>query len=88
MGVRLHSVPTFKVEYGSTISNELTDQVINVFYDAETGWVSEDETIGEIAPDELLAIIGKIEDEELKKALQLLYDERDKDNNFVRFEIF
>jgi len=88
MADRIHSVSVYKVEYGNTISSQLTDQVLKVFYNAENRWISEDERDGEIDRQELLSIIEDMEDGELKDALILLEKESDKSNDFVRFSLF
>jgi len=88
MGYRIHSVPTYKVKYGNTISSELTLSVVEVFRTANSGWVSDTEEDGEINREELLRIIAKTPNGKLKDALTMLEQESDKDNDFVRFSLF
>ena len=88
MSVRLHTTTKYQVEYGSTISQDLTDKIIDLCYDAEGGWVSEDETEMEIPLVDLEKAIAETTDEEMKVALQLIYDESDKENDFARLSLF
>lgn len=88
MSVRLHTTTKYQVEYGSTINKDLTDKIISLCYDADSGWVSEDETKMEISLVDLEKAIAETTDEEMKAALQLIYDESDKENDFARLAIF
>ena len=58
MSVRLHITPVYQVEYGDTISSKLTDNIIDLVKDSETGWISEDEYELEIDKEELKDILN------------------------------
>lgn len=86
MGMRLHTTIKYEIVYGSSISKDLTDEIINLCYNL--GWVSEDETELEIGFIELADLIEGTPQGELRDALQLIYDESDKNNDYARLSLF
>ena len=88
MSARLHITPIYQIEYGDTVSNELTDKIINLIKDSETGWIDESESEMEIDFIELDKIMINCKDPELKDALKNVIDESDRRNDFIHLSLF
>ena len=88
MSVRLHITPVYQVEYGDTISSKLTDDIIDLVKDSETGWISEDEYELEIDKEELKDIRNSRMSLELQMAIDQILQESDPNNNFIHLSLF
>lgn len=88
MSVRLHITPVYQVEYGDTISSKLTDDIIDLVKDSETGWISEDEYELEIDKEELKDIRNSRMSLELQMAIDQILQESDPNNDFIHLSLF
>lgn len=88
MSVRLHITPIYQVEYGGTISSKLTDDIIDLVKDSETGWISEDEYDLEIDKEELKDIKNSRMSLELQMAIDQILQESDPNNDFIHLSLF
>lgn len=92
MGLRIHAVTQYKVEYGDAYSTELTEDIIDFF--RRNGYVSEDETEGEVERSVFLKSLNKLPKGELKTALKEIEkdtrtdDEDDIIHTCVRYALF
>lgn len=90
MGMRVHFCKVFQVEYehSDVLHQDYTDELIDICYHAETGWVSEDECALEIGREELKEIAAKLKGkDELKEFLEKAERGCDQANDFIRFQI-
>ena len=88
MSVRLHITPVYQVEYGDTISSKLTDDIIDLVKDSETGWIFEDEYELEIDKEELKDIRNSRMSLELQMAIDQILQESDPNNDFIHLSLF
>ena len=88
MSVRLHITPVYQIKYGDTISSQLTDDIINIVKNSETGWVSEDEYELEIDKEELKDIRNSRMSLELQMAIDQILQESDPNNDFIHLSLF
>lgn len=88
MSVRLHITPVYQVEYGDTISSKLTDDIIDLVKDSETGRISEDEYELEIDKEELKDIRNSRMSLELQMAIDQILQESDPNNDFIHLSLF
>ena len=87
MSVKIHTTKVYDVQYGSTIDNRLTDDIIRLIRRSETGYVSDDEEELEIDRDELRQIRQDCSSD-VQDAIDTILEECDPENDFVHLSIF
>ena len=88
MSVRIHTTKVYDVQYGSALSGDITDDIIDLIRHSETGYISEDEMADlEIDRDELEYLRADCTPE-VQKAIDIILKESDKNNDFIHLSIF
>ena len=88
MSVRIHTTKVYDVQYGSTLSNTITDDIIDLIRESETGYISEDEMSDlEIDRDELEELRDQCTPT-VQQAINIILRESDPNNNFIHLSIF
>ena len=85
--MKLYPCKTYNVELGTGLGSDMAIVVIDRLRKSNDLWESEDGTEFEIEFSELQELIDAEEDNNVKRALQTIYDEGDKRNNYVRLTL-
>jgi len=85
--MKLFTYTTYNVELGTGLGSDIATEVIDRLRSARGKWESEDGTEFEIEFSELQELINAEKNEEVKDALQTIYDEGDKRNTYVRLTL-
>lgn len=85
--MKLYPCKTYNVELGTGFGSDMATEVIDRLRQSNDLWESEDGTEFEIEFSKLQELIDAEEDNEVKDALQTIYDEGDKRNTYVRLTL-
>lgn len=85
--MKLYTCTTYNVELGTGFGSDIALDVIDRLRSSDNTWESEDETEFEIDFSALKKLIDEESDEEVKDALQTIYDEGDKRNSYARITL-
>lgn len=85
--MKLFTCTTYNVELGTGFGSDVATEVIKRFRSARNMWESEDGREFEIDFSELQELINAEKNEEVKDALQTIYDEGDKRNSYARLTL-
>ena len=88
MSVTIHTTKVYDVQYGSSLSIDVTDDIIDLIRNSETGYISEDEMADlEIDRDELEYLRAECTPK-VQEAIDIILKESDTNNDFIHLSIF